>query len=370
MARQAVVALLYNDVPAEASAAEASSTPQAAAERTAKALGFTPYFDLEDIPAEQEYANIERALGEAGYKVVAYNVKDQFDRLLGFVQRRNFDVIFNLVEYFHNRPEKEMNVASFYELLEKPYTGAPPMTLALCQNKPMAKAVLRANDLPTPRSFTVRTMEGFPKRHNLRYPVIVKPACEDGSGGIENASIVSTLKELRARVEFVLNDFKMDALVEEYIEGRELNVAVLGNGASRRALPISEIMFDGMPDHLYKIVSFQAKWEPLHEAYHKTIPSCPADLPKAITERAQRLALEATQALNTRDYARVDMRMNKDGELFILEVNPNPNLSEGTGIARSAEAAGLPFKDLLSHIVESARDRAREATEAAAALAG
>src|ERR1700722_12489389 len=110
----------------------------------------------------------------------------------------------------------------------------------------------------------------------------------------------------------------MDALVEEYIEGRELNVAVLGNGENRRALPISEITFEDMPEHLYKIVSFQAKWDPMHEAYHKTIPSCPAELPAEKTEEAKQLALRATEALVLRDYARVDMRMNAEGELFIL----------------------------------------------------
>ena len=352
VARPIVVALLYNDIPL----VETGEDP---IDLSPEALGFTPYFDLEDVPAEQEYTNIEHALVDAGYKVASYNVKDRFERLFKFLARRKIDVIFNLVEFFHGRPEQEMHVASFYELLEMPYTGAPPMTLALCQNKPMAKAILRSFELPTPRSVTIRTMADFKSRHNLHYPLIVKPACEDGSGGIENASIVTSLEDLRARTEYVLNDFKMDALIEEYIEGRELNVAVLGNGDARRVLPISEIEFGGMPEHLYKIVSYQAKWDPMHEAYHKTIPSCPADLPPNITEYAQQLALSATDALGTRDYARVDMRMNKDGELFILEVNPNPNLSEGTGIARSAEAAGIAFKDLLGTIVESAMERGK-----------
>ncbi len=353
MARQPVVALLYNDIPSQPE--ELDHTVDLSPE----ALGFTPYFDLEDIPAEEEYAKIEAALTDAGYKVASYNIKDRFERLFKFLARRKIDVVFNLVEFFHGRPEEEMLVASFFELLEVPYTGAPPMTLALAQNKPLAKSVLRSYDLPTPRSMTIRTMADFKSRHNLHYPLIVKPACEDGSGGIENASIVSSMKALRARTEFVLTDFKMDALIEEYIEGRELNVAVLGNGERRRVLPISEITFEDMPEHLYKIVSFQAKWDPLHEAYHKTIPSCPAELPKSKTEEAQRLALKATEALGTRDYARVDMRMDKKGNLFILEVNPNPNLSEGTGIARSAEAARMKFSDLLKEIVESALERAK-----------
>lgn len=358
MARQTVVALLYNDIPDTDEAAEPP------VDLSPEALGFTPYFDLEDIPAEEEFATIEQALTDAGYKVASYNIKDRFERLFKFLARRNIDVVFNFVEFFHGRPEEEMHIASFFELLEIPYTGATPLALALAQNKPLAKSILRSYELPTPRSMTVRykgtagsSMVGFKGRHNLHYPLIVKPACEDGSGGIENASIVSTPRALRERVEFVLKEFKMDALVEEYIEGRELNVAVLGNGEARRALPISEITFEDMPEHLYKIVSFQAKWAPLHEAYHKTIPSCPADLPKTKTLEAQELALRATEALGTRDYARVDMRMDKKGNFYILEVNPNPNLSEGTGIARSAEAAGMEFPDLLKNIVESAIER-------------
>ena len=350
MARQTTVALLYNDVPTN----EGKTAP---VDLSPEALGFTPYFDIEETPAEQEYANIEAALTEAGYKVVSYNVKDRFERLFKFMARRKIDVVFNLIEFFHGRPENEMCVAAFFDLLQIPYTGAPALALATCQNKPLAKELLRAHKLPTANSFTVRTMADFPKRHRLKYPVIVKPACEDGSGGIENASIVSNMKDLRARVEFTLADFKMSALVEEYIEGRELNVAVLGNGAKRRPLPISEIVFDDMPDDLYKIVSYQAKWDPHHPAYHTTIPNCPADLPSAVALKAQEYALEAAEIMGTRDYARVDMRLDKHGDLFILEVNPNPNLSEGTGIARSADAAKLSFSNLLKEITESAMER-------------
>ncbi len=351
MARQRIVALLYNNVP---SVEEVFDTDNL----EVHTLEFTPVFDMEETPAEEEYANIEQALIDAGYKVISYNIKDNFERLFKFLTRRKFDVIFNLVEYFHNRPENEMNVASFYELMKIPYTGAPPLALSISQNKSLAKQLLRAHKLPTSKSFTVHSMDDFPKKHTLRYPVIIKPSCEDGSGGIENASIVSNMKDLRTRVEFVLNDFKMDALVEEYIEGRELNVAVLGNGSKRRALPISEINFDSMPDNMYKIVSFQAKWDPQHPAYHTTIPHCPAVLPKATTELAQRIAREAVEIMGTRDYARVDMRLDAKGNLYILEVNPNPNLSEGTGIARSAEAAKISFSNLLKEITESALERA------------
>ena len=354
MSQEIVVALLYNNPTVDEPVPEQASVEEETHE-------FTPFFDMEETPAEEEYKNIEAALIEAGYKVISFNVKESFDRLYRFLTRRKFDVIFNLVEYFNGRAENEMNIASLYELMKLPYTGANPLALSNCQNKPFAKDLLRANNLPTAKSFTVKVMTDFPKRHTLKYPVIVKPAYEDGSGGIENASIVSDLKSLKARVEFVIDDFKMPALVEEFIEGRELNVAVIGNGKRKRVLPISEINFDDMPDTLYKIVSYQAKWDPQHAAYHTTIPDCPADLPEKTTALAKDIAMKATEVMGTRDYARVDMRLNAKGELYILEVNPNPNLSEGTGIARSAGAARMKFSKLLQHITESAL--ARKSTE-------
>src|SRR6185312_12367303 len=206
MARQTTVALLYNDIPSSPQDTSSQDTP---VDLSPEALGFTPYFDLEETHAEQEYQNIERALEEAGYRVASFNIKDRFERLFSFMARRKLDVVFNLIEFFHNRPEQEMNVASFFELLDVPYTGAPPLALALCQNKPLAKDLLRSHQLPTPRSMTIKSMDDFKSRHGLHYPLIVKPACEDGSGGIENDSIVSSLDALRARVEFVLKDFKM-----------------------------------------------------------------------------------------------------------------------------------------------------------------
>ncbi len=357
--RARTIALLYNDVPEEGD----DGAPASPVDVSPEALGFTPYFDIEDVSVAEEFAQIHQALVDAGYRVISYNVKDRFDRLFRFLANRKVDLVFNLIEYFNGRPEQETHVASFFELIRLPYTGAPPMALALCQNKTLAKEILRLHNLPTPRSFTIRTMAEFPSEHTLHYPLIVKPASEDGSGGIENESIVTTLEALRARVEHVIVEYKMDALVEEYIEGRELNVAVLGNGSEgpsrRRVLPISEIVFADMPEHLYKIVSYQAKWEPLHEAYHKTIASCPADLPAETTARAQAIALRAANALEVRDYARVDMRLDAKGDLYILEVNPNPNLSEGTGIARSAEADGMTFSALLGEIVESALARTK-----------
>ncbi len=195
-------------------------------------------------------------------------------------------------------------------------------------------------------------------KHRLKYPLLVKPAFEDASVGIENESIVSSAKELQTRVNYVIRYFDQPVLVEEFIEGRELNVAVLGD-TKLRVLPISEIDFSRMPDHLYNIVSYQAKWDPKHESYHKTIPKCPANLPKKIEEQAKSIALHAFRVMGCRDYARIDMRFSKDKKLYVLEVNPNPDLTEGAGFMRSAAAAGLSYSQTLKKIILMALRRAK-----------
>jgi D-alanine-D-alanine ligase len=144
--------------------------------------------------------------------------------------------------------------------------------------------------------------------------------------------------------------------VEEFIEGRELNVAVMGD-KRLRVLPISEIDFSEMPDHLHNIVSYQAKWDPDHESYHKTIPICPAPISKKIEKRAKEVAFKAFKVMGCRGYARVDIRLAKDNKLYVLEVNPNPDLTEGAGFMRSAEYAGMTYGQALKRIVNYALSR-------------
>jgi D-alanine-D-alanine ligase len=194
-------------------------------------------------------------------------------------------------------------------------------------------------------------------RLSLKYPLIVKPAWEDASVGIENESIVYNVDALKKRVEYIFNSFNQPALVEEFIIGRELNVAVFGD-KNPVVLPISEIDFSQMPDNLQPIVSYQAKWDPTNEAYHKTIPLCPADLPDNIREEAERMALLCVKTVGTRDYSRVDMRLSKeDNKLYVLEVNPNPDLQEGAGFMRSAKQAGYSYKKMLKMLVDLAYER-------------
>jgi D-alanine-D-alanine ligase len=219
--------------------------------------------------------------------------------------------------------------------------------------------MLNAIGIKTPKFAIVKKVEGKYAK-GLKYPIIVKPAFEDASVGIDNDSIVENVKQLNKRVDYVLDNFFQPALIEEFIDGRELNVAVMG-GKNPSTLPISEIDFKEMPDYLYNIVSYQAKWDPHNIAYHKTIPVCPAKLPKRVENRAFAIALKAFHAMGCRDYARIDMRLDKHNDLYALEVNPNPDLTESAGFMRSAEAAGYSYEQTLMKIINFAWSRRKKA---------
>ena len=318
-------------------------------------LDFVPYFEVEELTPMEEFDYMAKRLKRLGFDAYTLNIRDDLHLLLSDLKKNRPDIIFNFVEIFKDEPRYEMNVVGLYELLGIPYTGAPAMALANCQSKIFVKRMLRSKGIKTPKFFIVKK----PKKkytHDLNFPLIVKPALEDASVGIENKSIVNNSRELKKRIEYILKYFAQPVLVEEFIDGRELNVAVMGD-KKLRALPISEIDFSKMPDNLHNIVSYQAKWDPHHESYHKTIPKCPAKLPKKVENKAKEIAIEAVKIMGCRDYARVDMRLSKEKELFVLEVNPNPDLTEGAGFMRSAAAAGLTYAQALKKIALFAWDR-------------
>jgi D-alanine-D-alanine ligase len=341
------LAIVYNE--------SAPELYQKTTEDNTAAGTFIPYFEVEDQNPMEEFEYISKKLRRVGFDTYTFNVKDNAQKMLDNFNSNKPDVIFNFVEIYRDEPKYEMNVVGLFELLKIPYTGAPSIALANCQSKIFVKRILKSKGIKTPDFFIVKK----PKQrysHKLNYPLMVKPALEDASVGIENASIVTSSKDLKKRIEYILKYFNQPVLIEEFIEGRELNVAVLGD-KKPKVLPISEIDFSRMPDNLYNIVSYQAKWDPYHESYHKTIPKCPAQLTKKIESEAKKTALAAFKIMGCRDYARVDMRLSKDDQLYVLEVNPNPDLTEGAGFMRSAEAAGYSYAQALKKIALFAWER-------------
>ncbi|HEY0479673.1 MAG TPA: hypothetical protein VGD37_19270 [Kofleriaceae bacterium] len=308
---------------------------------------------------EQEIELIERALRDGGHAAYHINIRDRFENLLEAVRRDPPDCVVNLVEFFHDDPEQEHNVPALFELLNIPYTGNRPLALSLCQKKPQAKALLTAAGLPTPRGIVIDGT--LPRQIDLRYPLIVKPAHDDASGGIDAGSVVYDRAQLEARVKHLLAEHPMAALVEEYIAGRELHCAILGT----EALPLYEMRFKGGVDDqgrpLPHIITYRAKWDPYSRDHYAVESKCPADnLAPELVAHIQDVALRAFRAVGCRDYARVDMRLDETtGTPYILEVNPNPDLADSCAFAQSVRASGRTYGQAMNELVHYALERSK-----------
>jgi len=335
------VAIVYNEPTPEMYTRSADRSPSDS--------GFKRLISVENLTPMEEYDYLAERLNRIGFNAYTLNILDNLRRMLNDFEKNKPDVIFNFVELYRDNPRLEMNIVGVYELLGIPYTGASAMALANCQNKVLAKRLLISNGILAPEFFIVKK-KAKQYRHNLKFPLLVKPSLEDASVGIENESIVKNSKQLKERIDYVLRLFEQPVLVEEFIEGRELNISVLGD-KQPRTLPISEIDFSEMPDHLHNIMTYQAKWDPHHEAYKKTIPRCPAKLSKRFESKANEIAINAFKILGCRDYARIDFRLSKDNKLYVLEVNPNPDLTDGAGFMRSASSSGLSYMQSIKNII-------------------
>jgi len=321
----------------------------------------TDFRDASEFGVLEELEVIAAAIKDDGHQVQIFSVDDDIHRLISFLDIERPDLIFNLCEAVLGRASLEMAIAGIYELYDVPYTGSQALALGIALNKGLSKAIFTAHNVPTPRFVIVDEEEFIPDDLNLAYPVIVKPVREDASIGIDNNSICNDEVELENRIAFVHKEFHQPALVEEFIEGREINVAVLANKDGKfETLPISEIMFDTMPEGSPHIVSYEAKWLEESPLYKTTIPNCPADLDEITAERARELALEAAALVGLSDYGRIDMRLRDDGALFILEANPNPDISRDAGFMRSAGVKGFSHAETINAIVRCAMRRVKK----------
>lgn len=314
--------------------------------------------DYSEVGVLQEMEDLKEALISLGYRPTIFNVDSDVFRLIDFLRSERPDLVFNIVECLGNEAIHEMNVAALYELLDILYTGAGPLALGIALNKPRVKELLSYNGIRTPRYQVFELLDKVTLNPEVRFPVIVKPSREDASVGIDDKSVVYNLNDLKKRVRYIHQEFDEPALVEEFIDGRELNAAIIGNSRPI-VLPISEIDFSGLTDSMHKIVTYAAKW--LHGTieYDGTKGVCPAPLSPKVEALVRETALKCYRVLGCRDYARVDFRLTDKDELYVLEVNPNPDISDDAGFARSARAHGFTFPQLVSKIVDAALERSR-----------
>ena len=318
-------------------------------------LDFTPRYSIHVATVQEEYDAIVNALRREGFEAKSVNLKDSPSTLHRLITQNSPHVVFNLVEFFHNDLHREGAVAGFYELYRVPYTGAPPFCLSLCRRKSLTKHVLLQNGLATPK-FIVLERPFVEPDHGLRYPLIIKPGLQDGSAGVEIGSVVQDYARLLIQLEEIFPRFGAPILVEEFVEGKELHVSILGNNPPV-ALPIIEYDFSELYADHPPMITYDIKWNPLVLPYHKVHSICPARIDKATERLVMKQALKAYAVTYCRDYARVDLRLGKDGVPYILEVNPNPDLTEGVSFMESTEKAGLSFSATLRKIVGFSLER-------------
>lgn len=310
----------------------------------------------------EEVTAIEESLREGGFNPYVLSIENFSRDIVNTLLRISPKFVFNLCEEINGKCELEMCVAGLLEMMGIPYTGSGPFALGLALNKFWVKQILRSSRIPSPRGFLLYPGDE-PKTAGLRFPVMVKPAHEDASLGVNGNSVCYDAPSLRKQAAYIHNIYLQEALIEDYLDGREFNVSVIGD-VETEVLAVSEIDFSGLPEGEPRIVSYRAKWDEESEIFKTTVPVCPADIPKRLENRIKELAVRSYRCVGCRDYARVDMRMDTRGSLHVLEVNPNPDIAPGAGFARAAVAAGYSYTDIILRISQFAIERSAKVAPA------
>jgi D-alanine-D-alanine ligase len=306
---------------------------------------------------KEDREEIFDALGKLGHEP-SYYVLDGRPQSLYGLGKCGADLVFNLTESYAGDDTKEMNVAAYMDLLGLPYTGAGPHAHFLAQDKATAKKMFHFHEIRTP-FFATAYRGNIDHAHDVKFPLIVKPQSEDGSIGIDAAAVVTGVKELMERVEYVQNEFDSPSLIEEYIEGREIYASVLGSYEKTEVLPLVELDLSKLPKGMPKIASRDVKFETDSRAYKLTKSQIAEDLDEATVQKLTETALAAYRAVKLRDYGRIDMRLTPDGEVYVIEANPNPWLSSKHEFAMAAKKSGRSYTQLIGEIVDMALERTR-----------
>jgi D-alanine-D-alanine ligase len=361
------------EAPPGASLAQATSERRPPTRRTrGKRVAVLYNVDYEDAGPEDDPAWAARAqvgqvaasvatfLVDAGHDAQLVAVDGDLAALRARLAEVDADCAFNLCESLCGDARLESAVPLLLELVGIPFTGSPPEVLSFALRKDRVKQRLEAAGIPTPAG---RILTGRDDACDLPFPLIVKPVREDGSVGIWRTSVVHTPDELARAVEAVVTTFRQPALVEQFIDGRELNVALIGH-PTPRVLPLSEIDFGALPADVPRIVSYDAKWTTGSVDDLGTVPVLHPQLPSAVAARVRRVAAEAFRAVGVRDYGRVDVRLAPTGVPYVVDVNPNCDLSSGAGMARAAAAVGIDYGALVGLLVRYALRRRRAGSSA------
>jgi D-alanine-D-alanine ligase len=308
---------------------------------------------LEDQQDRQMEADVLRSLRRLGHAVEVLPVYDNVMSIVEKVETHAPDVVFNMVESFYGWRVHEPNIPALLELLNVHYTGAGPDSMLLCKDKALAKKVLSYHHVQVARFVTSHRSHPLRRLRRFVYPAFVKPVGEESSDGIAQASFARSEEEAIARARFIHENFQCDALIEEYIEGRELYVSLMGN-YRLTVFPPRELYFGKVPDDAPKFATAKAKWD-VDYREKWDIDNVPAkELPEGAEGKLARVGRKVYRLLRIRGFGRIDMRLTPEGEVVVLEANPNPSLAEYDDFAQSAASAGIKYDDLIQKILDSA----------------
>ncbi|MDP1706439.1 MAG: ATP-grasp domain-containing protein [bacterium] len=320
-------------------------------------IAYNPSLDhpTEDFDSSLESRDdikaVRRALKELGVRTQTLGLKKISPNLINQLKKDiRPDFVFNLCETFAGRNHAEMHVASFFELLNLPYTGSPPLALGLAVNKMRCKNILRMVGVPTAAAVNVAVGERL-RIGRMKPPFIIKPALEDGSFGLSKNSVVYDLIAAERQIAFIHENFRQSALVEQYIEGREVTIAVIHQPPF--SFGVGEILFDAYDSDEPHIISYEAKWA----VKPKISLTYPAVLDSAMKNKLEKIAGRAFRAIGCRDYARIDVRIDKNNQPYVLEVNPNPDISPKSEFENLAKTSGLTYTDFIKTVAENTLNR-------------
>ncbi len=305
--------------------------------------------DLETAAWRTEH-NVVSTLKKLGHEVLPLGVKSELDVIRSAIEGWKPDMAFNLLEEFDGVAVYDQHVVSYLELLHLPYTGCNPRGLMLARDKALTKKVLSFHHIPYPEFIEVPQGRTVRRPKWLSFPLIVKSVSEEASLGISQASIVEDDDKLSERVAFIHNSVGSGALIERYIEGREFYVGIIGNG-QLQVLPVWELIMDKLPEDAKRIATERVKWSRKYQQKYGITSREADNLPKGKAEDIQDLSKQVYRALGLSGYARIDMRMADDGQLYVLEANPNPQIAEDEDFADSAKKADYHYKELLQELL-------------------
>jgi D-alanine-D-alanine ligase len=302
---------------------------------------------------EEAEFDVARGLIARGHEVRCLGFRDDIDQLVAGLRAQPCDVVFNLSERFQGDSALDYTITSIMDMLGIAYTGASSEGLILARDKALTKKVLAYHGILIPHFMVCPMGQPIQRPSDLRFPLIVKPLNEDASVGIAQSSVVRDDDALNSRIVFIHEKIGTAAIVEEFIEGRELYVGVIGNERPR-ALPPIEMVFKNEPNVEGRIATFKAKWSVKYRQSRGIENMVAVDLSKSLVQRLSDVAVRTYKAAGLRDYGRIDVRLAHDDAIYVVEANPNPYLADGEDLAWAAEEAGYPYPDLLEKIAEMA----------------